>query len=140
MSKKIPIKKFSLRILIFSIVIAGLAALFQWLVPAYASPALPFIVLFFFVITLFTIFIVLRDDQGKDGQRFVSGYLLSRIIKLFSCLLFLFLYILINRQDAWKFGISFIILYFLFSIFEVILLRKESNDITKRSQSTEETK
>ena len=140
MSKKIPIKKFSLRILIFSIVIAGLAALFQWLVPAYASPALPFIVLFVFVITLFTIFIVLRDDQGKDGQRFVSGYLLSRIIKLFSCLLFLFLYILINRQDAWKFGISFIILYFLFSIFEVILLRKESNDITKRSQSTEETK
>ncbi len=140
MSKKIPIKKFSLRILIFSIVIAGLAALFQWLVPAYASPALPFIVLFFFVITLFTIFIVLRDDQGKDGQRFVSGYLLSRIIKLFSCLLFLFLYILINRQDAWKFGISFIILYFLFSIFEVILLRKESNDITQRSQSTEETK
>ena len=140
MSKKIPIKKFSLRILIFSIVIAGLAALFQWLVPAYASPALPFIVLFFFVITLFTIFIVLRDDQGKDGQRFVSGYLLSRIIKLFSCLLFLFLYILINRQDAWKFGISFVIIYFLFSIFEVILLRKESNDITKRSQSTEETK
>lgn len=140
MSKKIPIKKFSLRILIFSIVIAGLAALFQWLVPAYASPALPFIVLFFFVITLFTIFIVLRDDQGKDGQRFVSGYLLSRIIKLFSCLLFLFLYILINRQDAWKFGISFIILYFMFSIFEVILLRKESNDITQRSQSTEETK
>ncbi len=140
MSKKIPIKKFSLRILIFSIVIAGLAALFQWLVPAYASPALPFIVLFFFVITLFTIFIVLRDDQGKDGQRFVSGYLLSRIVKLFSCLLFLFLYILINRQDAWKFGISFIILYFLFSIFEVILLRKESNDITKRSQSTEEIK
>ena len=156
MSKKIPIKKFSLRILIFSIVIAGLAALFQWLVPAYASPALPFIVLFFFVITLFTIFIVGVDEEqvgiatvnqsvvdclaGTNLCRFVSGYLLSRIIKLFSCLLFLFLYILINRQDAWKFGISFIIIYFLFSIFEVILLRKESNDITKRSQSTEETK
>ena len=140
MSKKIPIKKFSLRILIFSIVVAGLAALFQWLAPAYASPALPFIVLFFFIITLFTIFVVLRDDQGKDGQRFVSGYLLSRIIKLFSCLLFLFLYILINKEDAWKFGIAFIIIYFLFSIFEVLLLKKESDDITKRGQSMEEKK
>ncbi|MBR4136458.1 MAG: hypothetical protein IKU03_08655 [Bacteroidales bacterium] len=138
MSKKIPIKKFSLRILIFSIVVAGLAALFQWLAPAYASPALPFIVLFFFVITLFTIFVVLRDDQGKDGQRFVSGYLLSRIIKLFSCLLFLFLYILINKEDAWKFGLAFIVIYFLFSIFEVLLLKKESDDITKRGQSMEE--
>lgn len=140
MSKKIPIKKFSLRILIFSIVVAGLAALFQWLVPAYASPALPFIVLFFFVITLFTIFVVLRDDQGKDGQRFVSGYMLSRIIKLFSCLLFLFLYILINKQDAWKFAISFVIIYFLFSIFEVFLLKQESDDISKRNQTPEETK
>ncbi|MBO7647169.1 MAG: hypothetical protein J6S56_03630 [Bacteroidales bacterium] len=140
MSKKIPIKKFSLRILIFSIVVAGLAALFQWLVPAYASPALPFIVLFFFVITLFTIFVVLRDDQGKDGQHFVSGYMLSRIIKLFSCLLFLFLYILINKQDAWKFAISFVIIYFLFSIFEVFLLKQESDDISKRNQTPEETK
>ena len=140
MSKKIPIKKFSLRILIFSIVVAGLAALFQWFVPAYASPALPFIVLFFFVITLFTIFVVLRDDQGKDGQRFVSGYMLSRIIKLFSCLLFLFLYILINKQDAWKFAISFVIIYFLFSIFEVFLLKQESDDISKRNQTPEETK
>lgn len=139
MSKKIPIKKFSLRILIFSIVVAGLAALFQWLVPAYASPALPFIVLFFFVITLFTIFIVLRDDQGKDGQRFVSGYMLSRIIKLFSCLIFLFLYIVINKQDAWKFAISFMVIYFLFSIFEVVLLKQESDDISKRNQTPEET-
>ncbi len=135
MSKKIPIKKFSLRILIFSIVIAGLSALFQWIVPQYASPALPFIVLFFFIITLFTIFIVLRDDQGKDGQRFVSSYMLSRVIKIFACLLFLFLYILLNRKDAWNFGISFIIVYFMFSIFEVILLRQESNDIAKRSSS-----
>ena len=140
MSKKIPIKKFSLRILIFSIVMAGLTALFQWLAPDYASPALPFIVLFFFVITLFTIFVVLRDDQGKDGQHFVSGYMLSRIIKMFSCLIFLFLYILLNKQDAWKFGIAFIIIYFIFSIFEVNLLKKESDDITKRSQTPEETK
>ena len=47
MSQKIPIKKFSFRILVFSVVVAALTVLFQWLCPAYASPALPFIVLFF---------------------------------------------------------------------------------------------
>lgn len=132
MSKKIPIKKFSFRTIVFSIVIAGLSALFQLLCPNYATPALPYIVLFFFVITLFTIFIVLRDDNGKSGKRFVSSYMLSRIIKLMSCLLFLGIYLFINRKDSLRFGIAFLVIYFLYSIFELFILKKESDDIKKR--------
>ncbi|MDL2325926.1 hypothetical protein LJC67_02515, partial [Bacteroidales bacterium OttesenSCG-928-A14] len=107
---KIPIRKFSFRLLIFSIIIAGIAVLFQYFVPLYASPALPFIVLFFFLITLLSLYVVLRD-QGRENRAFVSGYMLSRIIKFFSCLLFLFLYIFLNQADAMRFGISFIIIY-----------------------------
>lgn len=132
MSKKIPIKKFSFRTIVFSIVIAGLSALFQLLCPNYATPALPYIVLFFFVITLFTIFIVLRDDNGKSGKRFVSSYMLSRIIKLMSCLLFLGIYLFINRKDSLRFGIAFLVIYFLYSIFELFILKRESDDIKKR--------
>lgn len=125
----------------FSILVAALATLFLFLLPQYASPALPFIVLFFFVITLFTIFIVLRDDVGKNGKRFVSSYMLSRVIKLFSCLLFLGIYMLANRADALRFCISFLVIYFLYSVFEVFILKKESDDIEKRGkgqQTTEE--
>lgn len=132
MNKKIPIKKFSFRTIVFSIVIAGLSALFQLLCPNYATPALPYIVLFFFVITLFTIFIVLRDDNGKSGKRFVSSYMLSRIIKLMSCLLFLGIYLFINRKDSLRFGIAFLVIYFLYSIFELFILKRESDDIKKR--------
>ena len=89
MSQTIPIKKFSFRIILFSAIIAGLTVLFQWLFPQYASPALPFIVLFFFIITLLTMFIVLRDDKGREAKKFVSSYMLSRVIKLLSCLVFL---------------------------------------------------
>lgn len=131
MSKKIPIKKFSFRIIVFSAAIAGLSVLFQWLCPNYTSPALPFIILFFFAITLFTIYIVLRDDRGKTSQRFVSNYLLSRVVKLFSCLLFLSLYMILNRPDALRFAISFIIIYFLYSAFEVFVLKKENSDLTE---------
>ena len=74
MSQKIPIKKFSFRILVFSVVVAALTVLFQWLCPTYASPALPFIVLFFLIITLFSLYIVLRDSSGKAGKQFVSNY------------------------------------------------------------------
>lgn len=129
MSQKIPIKKFSFRILVFSAVVAGLTVLFQWLCPNYASPAMPFIVLFFCIITLFTIYIVLRDERGKAHDRFVSNYYLSRIIKIFSCLIFLVAYILLNKPDAIRFGIAFLVIYFMYSIFEVVVLKKEMADM-----------
>lgn len=126
MNKKIPIRKFSFLVLAFSVIVAGLALLFQWLAPQYATPALPFIVLFFFVITLFTLYIVLRTDDGREGRRFVSAYMLSRTIKILSCLLFLILYMFLNREDAIKFGIAFMVIYFLFAIFEIFVLKKEN--------------
>lgn len=126
MSQKIPIRKFSFRIIVFSVIIAGLSLLFQWLFPQYATPALPFIVLFFFVITLLTLYIVLRNNDGQEGKRFVSAYMLSRTVKILSCLLFLILYMLLNQKDAIKFAIAFMIIYFLYAIFEVVVLKKEN--------------
>ena len=126
MGKKIPIRKFSFRIIVFSVIMAGLALLFQWLCPQWATPARPFIVLFFFLITLFTMFVVLRDKEGKDGKKFVSSYMLSRTVKFLSCILFLFLYIFLNQKDAIRFAIAFLVIYFLYAIFEVFLLKKEN--------------
>lgn len=126
MSQKIPIRKFSFRIIVFSVIIAGLSLLFQWLFPQYASPALPFIVLFFFVITLLTLYIVLRNNDGQEGKRFVSAYMLSRTVKILSCLLFLVLYIFLNQKDAVKFAIAFMVIYFLYAIFEIVVLKKEN--------------
>ena len=126
MSQKRPIRKFSFRIIVFSVIVAGLSLLFQWLFPQYATPALPFIVLFFFVITLLTLYIVLRNNDGQEGKRFVSAYMLSRTVKILSCLLFLFLYMFLNQKDAIKFAIAFMVIYFLYAIFEVVVLKKEN--------------
>ena len=134
MSQTIPIKKFSFRIILFSAIIAGLTVLFQWLFPQYASPALPFIVLFFFIITLLTMFIVLRDDKGREAKKFVSSYMLSRVIKLLSCLVFLLVYILVKKDDAIRFAIAFLVIYFLYSIFEVFLLKKENQQISEKNR------
>ena len=128
MSKKIPIRKFSFRIIVFSVIVAGLAVLFQWLWPQLATPALPFIVLFFFAMTLFTMYIVLRSDDGQDGRKFVSSYMISRTVKLLSCLLFLLLYMFLNREDALRFAIAFMVIYFLYAVFEIFLLKQEKID------------
>jgi L-asparagine transporter-like permease len=127
MAKKIPIRKFSVRLIVFSAIIAALSVIMQLALPQYSTPALPFIVLFFFVITLFTLYIVLRDDVGKNERRFVSSYMLSRIIKFFSCILFLVLYLMLcPEKDRIRFVAAFLIIYFLYSVFEVFILKKEN--------------
>ncbi len=137
MAKKIPIRKFSVRLIVFSAIIAALSVIMQLVLPQYSTPALPFIVLFFFVITLFTLYIVLRDDIGKNDRRFVSGYLLSRIIKFFSVIIFVVLYLLFcPDNDKIRFVVAFLIIYFLYSIFEVVILKKEN----ERKFSSEENK
>ena len=128
MSKKIPIRKFSFRIIVFSVIVAALALLFQWIWPQLATPALPFIVLFFFAVTLFTMYIVLRSNDGSDSRKFVSSYMISRTVKLLSCLLFLLLYMFLNREDALRFAIAFLVIYFLYAIFEIFLLKQEKNN------------
>lgn len=131
MTKKIPIKKFSFRLIVFSAIIAALSVVMQLVLPQYASPALPFIVLFFFVISLFTLYIVLRDDVGKTDRKFVSGYMLSRIVKFFSCILFIVLYLLLCPQnDRIRFVAAFLIIYFAYSVFEIIILKKENGSDT----------
>lgn len=134
MSKKIPIRKFSFRIIVFSVTIAALSLLFQWLCPQLATPALPFIVLFFFAMTLFTMYVVLRNDDGDNGRKFVSAYMISRTVKILSCLLFLFLYMFLNRQDAVRFAIAFMVIYFLYAIFEVVVLKKENEKTHIKSE------
>jgi L-asparagine transporter-like permease len=132
MSTIVPMRKYAFRLIVFSIIVEVPALLMQLLLPECASPALPYIILFFFFITLFTLFIVLRDEQRRNGKKFISGYLLSRVIKFMSCLLFLVLYMVFNPADRWNFAVAFLIIYFCFAGFEIFALRKENSDIAKK--------
>lgn len=127
---QLSFRKYFFPLLLFSIVIAALVVAFQIFFPQYASPALPYILVFFFVITFLTLYIVLPSNRKKKAGAFMSGYMFSRLIKFLSCLLFLFLYIYLNESDSIRFAISFIIIYFAYSGLEIFLLRKgtEEND------------
>lgn len=137
--KNIKVPKYVSRLVIFSIIMAGIVVLAQQLLPAqYASPALPYIVLFFFVITLFTLYVVLRDSARRESRKFVSGYMVSRIVKFMSCLLFLLIYFIVNKEDRWNFAFSFCIIYFLYAIFEVLAMKKENDTLQKENNLQKE--
>jgi len=122
---KIPIRKFAFRLIIFSVVIAAVGVLFQLVLPQYASPAIPYIVIFFFFITLFTLYVVLRTNHLVSGKKFVAGYMVSRAVKMLSILIFLILYLVLNEEDRWNFAGAFLFIYFSYSIFEIVALKTE---------------
>ncbi|HPT52204.1 MAG TPA: hypothetical protein PK740_02855 [Bacteroidales bacterium] len=129
---KIKVPKYVYRIIIISIIVTVLSLIMQNVFPAYASPALPFIVLFFFFLTLFTLYIVLRDSSRRESKKFVSGYLLSRIVKFMSSLLFILIYILLTPNDKWQFAVAFIIIYFIYATCEVIIIKKENDKTSQK--------
>jgi len=119
-------KKFVFRLMIFSVFMALLGVLFQWLMPKYASFVIPFIIIFFFFITLLTFYLVLRTNNQTSNKKFIFKYILSRTIKLAAMLLFLVLYIIFNKEDRWNFAGAFLVIYFAYSIFEIFVLKKKN--------------
>ncbi len=117
-------KIYIFRLLVFTIILTSITFCMQFLAPQYVSPALPFIVLFFFIIMLISHYIILRGIY-KENKNFVANYMLATIIKFLSYIIFIVTYVLLNRPDAVLFGVSFIILYFLYAIFEVITIKLE---------------
>jgi L-asparagine transporter-like permease len=119
-------KKIAFRLMIFSVLMALMGVLFQWLIPQYASFAIPIIIIFFFLITLFTLFIVFKTNSQTSNKKFIFSYMLSRTIKLTAMLLFLVLYIIFNKEDRWYFAGAFLIIYSAYSIFEIVALKKNN--------------
>ena len=122
---KPPIQKLIFRLIIFSALITALCVALQLLFPKYASPAIPFILIFFFLLTLFTIIIVLKKPQGALEKKFIINYMITRLVKNLSMLVFLVLYLIFNKDDRWNFAGAFLVIYFLYSIFEIVALKKE---------------
>jgi len=135
---KVP--AYVIHLLVVSIVVAALTVLMQNVFPVYSTPTMPFIVLFFFFITLFSLYIVLRDQSQRDSRKFVSGYLLSRVVKFMSCLLFLLIYLIVAKEDRWRFAGAFMVIYFIFSVSEIFILKKENARIQKlRDEAAQQT-
>ena len=129
MIKKIYAKYF-VRLLIFSIIIEILSIFFQKAVPQYVTPAMPYIVLFYFLMNAIVHYIVLRGSAVND-KRFINNYILGTMIKFFSILIFVGIYIFLHREDAVRFAVTFFVFYFVYAIFEVIAVKKDAKSVRK---------
>jgi hypothetical protein len=118
-------KPFFLKLSIFSLVTLGI--LFIWekfAADRFQSDFMWALWFFFFVSTAFIHYILISVSE-KDPKRFIGFYLGITGIKLFGYLSIITAYALIKKEAALGFTLWFLVLYLLYSGFEVVMLLKQ---------------
>lgn len=131
-------------LLIFSIIIAVIYIVLRIWVPGLVSVNLPFLIIAFLGITAIMHYFVAKadaqriefrpDDSMSNEEKlkmltniekkFITSYLLVTTVKLLGFLIMLVLYAFFNRGDFLLFGANFLVLYIMYSVFEIIYLKK----------------
>jgi hypothetical protein len=108
------------RYVYFTIIVALIVLGTSYFLPLkWRTPALPFIIPFFAVIG-FGIHAGLLRMKEIRFARFVNAFMIASFVKLFLYLIVVVGYVLLNRADTLPFILSFLVLYIIFSVFEVV--------------------
>jgi len=119
-----PFMTFVKKLIVFSVIICCLAIPAYFLLPAkLVTPALPFLLPYFFAIMVLTYYFQLKAVH-KTFIKFTNNFLLITIVKLMILMSVLIVYILINRADAIAFLAWYFLLYVCFTAFETIYFQK----------------
>ncbi len=94
----------------------------------YISPAIPWIIFFFLILTL-SIFYYQLMASIKRVSKFVNVFMIAIGLKLIVSLIIIALYAFLNKADAVNFIISFFIIYLIFTVFEILQLLKVQNSL-----------
>ncbi|MCF8326890.1 MAG: hypothetical protein K9I29_01225 [Bacteroidales bacterium] len=130
-------KRFIVRLTIFTLVIAGLAGIFKWLSPDDIVTPLMFPMIGFFYVLSLIIHLVLVNASKKKFRRFNNQYMISTVVKLLLFMVILIAYVFTNPGDAVNFLITFLILYVLYTGFEVISIVKATRKIKSEENQPE---
>ncbi len=118
------LKSFYAKLVLFSIF--TLALLFAWKI--YGSErfqnSLMWVLWAFFVLSTAFIHFVLVMVSENNPKRFVGYFMGITGIKLFGYLIIITIYALLKREAALGFTLQFLVLYLLYSGFEVVMLLK----------------
>lgn len=117
--KSFIVKSTVLTIIVF---ILGAILYFTVFIQFYHS-ILPVVPAFFYIVTNL-VHAYLLNIAGKSSSRFTSQYMAVSFIKMFFYLAVAIVYVIINKEDAKIFLVNFLLLYVVYTTFEVIEFSK----------------
>jgi hypothetical protein len=112
-------KQFLIRSSILTLIVFTVGAtLYSTVLKSFYFPLLPFVVFFFFGITnlVHAYFLTI---SAKSNSRFTSKYMAVNYIKMFFYLLVAIVFVVLNKEIAKVFVANFLVLYIIYTIFEV---------------------
>lgn len=125
-------KRFIINIVLISVILT----LFGWLIfsrfiPQYYLPVFPYILLFF-TATSVAIHAYQLNLAKKDMAKFTRSNMVVTFLKLFLYSAVAILYIAIDSVNAKVFVVYFVLLYIIYTVFEVLSLLKISVNSGKK--------
>ena len=91
---------------------------------------LPVVPAFFYIVTNL-VHAYLLNIAGKSSSRFTSQYMAVSFIKMFFYLAVAIIYVVINKEDAKIFLVNFLLLYIVYTTFEVVEFSKVVRQLNK---------
>jgi hypothetical protein len=117
-------KPFFIKIALFSVFPLIIILLWQ----EYASPRfqtnLTWGIWLFFILSTSLIHGILVKAAQESPRKFITTFIASTGLKLFIYLIIILIYALLKRESALGFVIFFLVMYFLYSAFEITALLK----------------
>lgn len=115
-------QKFVLKIVGFSLFMALALYGVKYVMPTFEiAPFYFFSIIFFMLLTILVYSMLLKGLQ-KGNNKFIYAFYFSTIIRLFGSIVVLLVYFLANGRKNLYEAVVFIILYFLFTAFEIVNL------------------
>lgn len=112
--------RFTRALIIFSIVTAFFSLGAMFFLPAnYITPMLPYLLLFFMVISL-AVYNFIEKATAKRFSLFTNYFMIATMLKLLIYLVIITLYAFTNKYDAVTFILTFFLFYVGYTTFEVI--------------------
>ena len=121
---KIEYSKFIIKLLLLTISIFLIAFfIFKFFLCMYYLNIFPYLLMFFAIITALFHYFLIKSSQ-HEIKKFINTFMIFTGIKLMLYILFILIFILLNKSSAVVFVMGFIILYVIYSIFEIISIVK----------------
>lgn len=115
-------KRFFVNIVLISVILSLIGWLiFSQFIPQYYLPVFPFILLFFSV-TSVAIHAYQLQLAKKDMAKFTRSNMVVTFLKLFLYSAVAIIYIAVDSQNAKVFVVYFVLLYIIYTVFEVLSL------------------
>jgi len=119
---------FILRLTFLSLILGIIVLILDRLLPSgIVSPASPYLLILFYVITAIVHYVLLRIT-ALNPRKFVGYFMLATSLKLMNYLIVVVVYVFYVKEGILSFILTFFILYIIYTAFEVVTILAQTKE------------